>query len=175
MDGTPLPDLLRRHAGLVHRIAYGYCRNPTDREEVVQEALLQLWRSRDRYDGTSKEATWVYRIALNVAISFHRRERHHNERRHPEDVGAITIAAAPPADPGEDVERLLSCIDDLGELDRALVLLHLEGNDHATIAEVLGISVSNVGTKLQRIRTALRAALERRARSIREEDSHAAR
>ncbi|MCE9592944.1 MAG: sigma-70 family RNA polymerase sigma factor [Planctomycetes bacterium] len=175
MDAHELTDLLRRHAGLIHRIAYAYCRNATDREDVVQEIAVQLWRSRERYDARFAETTWVYRIALNVAISFHRREFEYRERRLPIDAHAITIAAASEAQPSEDVELLLRCIDELGAFEKALVLLYLDGNEHAVIAEVLGISVSNVGTKLLRIKDGLRAAFERRARSERTEGPHAAR
>ncbi len=175
MDTTQLTDLIRRHARLIHKIAWGYCRDATDREDVVQEVAVQLWRSRHRYDGRFKESTWVYRIALNVAISFHRRERRHRERRLPIDVHAVTIAAAPEAETGEDVQLLLRCIDDLGDMDKALVLLHLDGNDHTEIADVLGLSVSNVGTKLGRIKDRLRVALEQRARPQQTEGRHAAR
>ncbi len=175
MDTHQLTDLIRRHARLIHKIAYAYCRDATDREEVVQEVAVRLWRSREQYDERYKETTWVYRIALNVAISFYRRERRHQERRRPIDVHAIQIAAASEVEPGEDVQLLLRCIDDLGALDRALVLLYLDGSDHATIADVLGISVSNVGTKLSRIKDRLRVALEQRTRANEMEGPHAAR
>ncbi len=158
MDPTDLTSLLRRHAGLIHKIAFAYCRDATDREDVVQEIAVQLWRSRERYDPRFKETTWIYRIALNVAISFHRRERRHRERRVPLEAHPITIA---PSAPPEELQRLLRRLDDLPPLDRALVLLWLDGNDHASIAEVLGLSVSNVGTKLHRIKERLRAALAR--------------
>ena len=175
METNQLTDLIRRHARLIHKIAFVYCRDATDREDVVQEVAVQLWRSRHRYDERFKETTWVYRIALNVAISFHRRERRHRERRLPIDEHAIMIAAASEVEPGEDVQLLLRCIDDLGALDKALVLLYLDGNDHASIADVLGISVSNVGTKLFRIKDKLRVAFEERARSNEKERPHAAR
>jgi RNA polymerase sigma-70 factor (ECF subfamily) len=164
MEAQELTDLIRRHAGLIHKIAHAYCREAGDREEVVQEVALQLWRSRTRYDARYRETTWIYRIALNVAISFQRRERRHREGRLPIEC-AITLAAAPVPEPGPEVELLLACVEDLGALDKALVLLWLDGNDHASIADVLGISVSNVGTKLGRIKDRLRVAFERRARS----------
>jgi RNA polymerase sigma factor (sigma-70 family) len=175
MEAPQLTDLLRRHARLIHKIAWAYCRDATDREDVVQEIAVQLWRSRQRYDERFRETTWIYRIALNVAISFYRRERRHRERRLPLDVHAITIAALPELEPGADVQLLLRCIDDLGPLDKALVLLYLDGNDHASIADVLGISVSNVGTKLLRIKDRLRVAFERRAQAAGTEAPHATR
>lgn len=173
MDASPLPDLLRRHAGLIRKVATAYCRDATDREEVVQEIAVQLWRAHERYDARYRETTWVYRIALNVAISFHRRERRHREGRLSLEAHPTPLAAPAEAAPGEEVELLLRCIEDLGALERALVLLYLDGNDHASIAEVLGISVSNVGTKLGRIKDKLRVALQRRAN--RTEEPHGSR
>jgi len=173
MENAQFTELIRQHVGLIHKIAYAYCRDATDREDVVQETLVQLWRSRDRYDERYRQATWIYRIALNVAISFHRRERRHQERRTAIDEHPIAVAEA--VEPGEDVQLLLRCVDALGALDKALVLLYLDGNDHASIADVLGISVSNVGTKLGRIKERLRLAFEERARSDRKERPHAAR
>ena len=161
METQEFTDLIRRHARLIHKVAYAYCRDATDREDVIQEVALQLWRSRHRYDERYKETTWVYRITLNVAISFHRRERRHRQGRLSLDAHAITIAAASVV-PSEDVQLLFRCIDDLGALDKGLILLYLDGNDHASIADVLGVSVSNVGTKLLRIKDKLRVAVDQR-------------
>lgn len=172
MEAQEFTDLIQRNVRLIHKVAYAYCRDATDREDVIAEVALQLWRSRDRYDERYKETTWVYRIALNVAISFHRRAHRHRQKRQSLDAHAITIAAAS-VEPSEDVQLLMRCVDDLGALDKALVLLYLDGNDHASISDVLGISVSNVGTKLLRIKDKLRVAFDQRARPNGE--SHAAR
>lgn len=118
MEVQEFTDLIRRHAGLIHKIAYAYCRDVTDREDVFQEIALQLWRSRHQYDERYKETTWIYRIALNLAISFYRRERRHRERRLSLDDPAIIIEA-PLVEPSDDVQLLLRCIDDLGGLDKA--------------------------------------------------------
>ena len=162
MEAEHFNDLVRRHAGLIHKVAYAYCRDATNREDVLQEIALQIWLSHARYDRRFKETTWIYRIALNVAISFHRRERRHTERAQSRVENALTIEA-PTSEPDEQVQLLLVCIGDLGALDKALVLLYLDDYDHPAIAEVLGISVSNVGTKLMRIKDRLRVAFERRA------------
>jgi RNA polymerase sigma-70 factor (ECF subfamily) len=174
MDADQFTCLLRRHAGLLHKVAYAYCRNAADREDVVQEMAIQVWRSLQRYDGRAKETTWIYRIAVNVAISFFRREGRHPERRLPIDEHAVTLAV-PPTEPSDEVRLLLSCIDELGPLEKALVLLYLDGHDHASIADVLGLSVSNVGTKLLRIKQRLRAAIEKRTRPHLTEGSHGTR
>lgn len=169
MTDETFADLFDRHAGLIRRVASVYCRDAAAREDVAQEIALQAWRSRHRYDGRCKESTWLYRIAVNVAISHHRKERRRPERGLPLDEQTL---AAPEAGAGagagtgagEDARLLLRCIRELEPLDRALVLLYLDGNDHAAIAEVLGISASNVGTKLHRLKARMRAAFERYAR-----------
>lgn len=161
MEIAELTALLRRHAGLIHKIAHAYCRDATDREDVVQEIAIQLWRSREHYDPRYRETTWIYRIALNVAISFYRRERRHART---EPLDAVDALAVEPAPIASDVQQLLRFVGELGPLDKALVLLYLDGNDHAAIADVLGISVSNVGTKLGRITARLRAAFETTAK-----------
>jgi RNA polymerase sigma factor (sigma-70 family) len=144
-----LTDLLRAHAGLIRKVAYAYCRDPAEREDVVQEIAVQLWRARDRYDPRFAHTTWIYRVALNVAISYFRRTDRHRHDELPE------VAAEPPDPRLADLDRLLASLD---ALERALVVLYLDGNDHATIGEVLGISASNVGTKLDRIKGRLRVA-----------------
>lgn len=159
MEPSSPTELLRRHQGLIQKIAFAYCRNATDREDVVQEIQVQLWRCHDRFDGRGAESTWVYRLALNVAISFHRRERRHQDRR---DPLLQHPTAKEPAEPDEKVQHLLACIEDLGPLDKALVLLYLDAQDHATMASVLGLSLANVATKLHRIKARLRAAMTAR-------------
>lgn len=157
MSQDEFNSLLKRHAGLIYRVALTYCRNPTDREDVIQEIAVQLWKSLDHYDKRFRESTWIYRIAINVAISFHRRERRHSQQRTSIDGSGEAIAATP-IEPNHDLELLMRHVEELADMDRALILLYLEGTDHASIADILGISVSNVGTKLQRIKTKLSAA-----------------
>jgi len=100
MEVSQFTELIRRHAGLIHKIAYAYCRNAPDREDVVQEITVQLWRARDRYDERYRQTTWIYRIALNVAISFYRRERRHRDHGVPIEAGAIVVAE--PVELGRD-------------------------------------------------------------------------
>lgn len=156
MDSAAFTQLLRRHARLLHKVAYAYCREQADREDVVQEIALELWHARARYDPRFRETTWIYRIAINVAISWFRRQRRHREPRVAIEDALLAVA---PVVIDPDLERLLRALDELGALDRALVILYLDGNDHATIGDVLGLSTSNVGTKLARIKDKLRATL----------------
>lgn len=166
MQPSEFTELLRRHAGLVHKIAFAYCRDPVDRQDVLQEIAVQLWRSRHRFDRRFQETTWIWRIAINVAISFYRREHRHRARAGPlEDADGERALVVEPTPVGGDVQLLLRCIDELGELEKSLALLYLDGLDHASIAEVLGLSVSNVGTKLLRLKDKLRVAFEMNSRA----------
>lgn len=149
---------LTAHRKILFKVARLYCANAADREELTQDIVVQLWRSFARFDGRSTFATWMYRIALNVAISRVRDERRRPSRTVPLDDAVLeTARAEQQEDAGfADVAALLGRLD---ALDRALVLLHLEGHGHDAIAAILGISVSNVGTKLHRLKQRLRQTL----------------
>jgi RNA polymerase sigma-70 factor (ECF subfamily) len=153
--------LLDEHKKILYKVAGSYCRNPVDREDLVQEMVVQLWRSFDRYDESQRFSTWMYRIALNVAISFYRSESRRSRHTVPAEASILEIAGA--SSPGVELDgelRLLQqLIEQQGELDRALLLLYLDGNRHDTIAEILGISETNVGTKIARLKQKLRRDL----------------
>ncbi len=151
--------LLRRHEGLLRRIAWAWSRDDADRDDVLQEIAVQLWRVHGRIDPRLREASFVARVALNVAISFQRRERRHRTARVGVDVDHLAAAGPGPVERDDERERLRAAIDSLRDLDRALALLHLEGHDHAAIGEVLGISAANVATKWWRIKARLRERL----------------
>ncbi len=156
--------LLDEHKKILYKIASSYCRNAADRQDLVQEMVVQLWRSFDRYDERYRFSTWMYRIALNVAISFYRGEARRSRFHVPaEDTLLEVPAEAPGSSTSDDDLRLLEhFIGQLDELDRALVILYLDGNRHDTIAEILGISETNVGTKISRIKQRLRRDLTKK-------------
>jgi RNA polymerase sigma factor (sigma-70 family) len=145
--------LLEENAGILYRVARSYTRGPDEREDLVQEMVVQLWRSFGRYDEAQRFSTWMYRIALNVAISAVRTESRRARHIVVADADALQVAA-PERDPRLD--DMYEAIQRLDQLSRALVVLHLEGNPHEVIAEVLGISESNVSTRLGRIKQQLK-------------------
>jgi RNA polymerase sigma factor (sigma-70 family) len=147
--------LLDQHRGVVHKVAGAYGRTPADREDLAQEIIAQLWRSFPSYDPRLRFSTWMYRIALNTAISGYRSESVRGRHTVPADEETLQVAAPEP-DTDERLQELYRMIQTLNEMDRALVILYLDGNRYDAIAEVLGISESNVGTRLNRIRTRLR-------------------
>lgn len=151
-------ELLQRHRGIVLKVAGTYCRNPADRDDLAQEIAAQLWRSYPSFDPSKPFSTWMYRVALNVAISFARsrtvRERHTvalDERLHE----SIDKNAADP-ESEERIALLYRFIDRLDALNRALLLLYLDERSHREIAHVLGITETNVATKIGRLKQRLR-------------------
>lgn len=140
---------------LLYKVARVYGRSPEDREDLMQETVGQLWRAFPRYDARHKFSTWMYRIALNVAISWQRRER--TQTRHLVPAGEEILQLAPDAvDESEDVALLYRCIETFDDLNRALLMLYLDGRSHQEISVVLGITSTNVATKIGRLKDRLR-------------------
>jgi RNA polymerase sigma-70 factor (ECF subfamily) len=149
---------LEAHKKILYKVARIYCARPEDRQDLMQEIAIQLWRSHEGFDGRSAFSTWMYRVALNVAISWVRSrkyERHAVSLDEPLiDAAAIENAASNDASPHLRV-FLAQVLAGLGPLDRALILLYLEGHDHESTAAILGLTATNVATKINRIRTRL--------------------
>ncbi|HEY4432869.1 MAG TPA: sigma-70 family RNA polymerase sigma factor, partial [Candidatus Cybelea sp.] len=154
-----------RHRAILHKISSAYCSEPASREDLRQEIIVQLWRSYPRFDERLAFSTWMYRVALNVAISYARRRRRTDARRRRRTDARVelaepaiieTLSASPAAPQDERIERVLAFVNELDELNRALMLLYLDDYPHAEIATILGISQSNVATKISRIKERLR-------------------
>jgi RNA polymerase sigma-70 factor (ECF subfamily) len=156
-ERTRFGALLQQHRGIVLKVAGTYCRNPADREDLAQEIAEQLWRSFPSFDSGRTFSTWMYRVALNVAISSVRsrgvRERHTVALDDSIDV-VDENAADPETD--ESIALLHAFIGRLDRLSRALLLLYLDERSHREIADVLGITETNVATKISRLKRRLR-------------------
>ncbi|RZL16673.1 MAG: sigma-70 family RNA polymerase sigma factor [Hymenobacter sp.] len=156
MEPTAFADLLAQHQDLLYKVATLYCPDSDDRQDLLQEMRVQVWQSFPRYDRRVALSTWLYRVALNTAISFYRQ----TARRQARTVGLTAEALHMPEPSTSDQEgqlrRLEQFISELGELDKALMLLYLEAHPHAVIADILGISLSNVATKVGRIKEKLK-------------------
>lgn len=153
--------LWREHRGIVLKVASVYARGAEARLDLVQEIGAQLWRSFASFDERrAKFSTWLYRIALNVALSHLRRESSGDGRFEPLDEAHLeTVAGEPAAEPDERLAALYAFIGELDALNRALILLYLEDRSYAEIADVLGISATHVATKINRIKTRLRSRM----------------
>lgn len=144
---------LNEHRGIVYKIAHAYARNPEDWKDLTQEIILQLWKSYPRFDPRFKFSTWMYRVALNVAISTCRRE----QRRTSAVVSMEELVLEPaaplaPTDLDHQVAELYRVIGQFDELNRALMLLYLDDTSYRDMARILGISETNVATKINRLK-----------------------
>jgi len=154
---------LDRHRGILLKVATAYCRGAADREDLVQDMIVQLWRAYGRFDGRYSFSTWMYRIAVNVAISFYRSTTRW-PRVAPAGSAVLEELAAPeePAEHGR-LATLRGLIEELDPLNRALMILYLDDYPYAEIAAILGITETNVATKIGRIKERLRRNVAARA------------
>jgi RNA polymerase sigma factor (sigma-70 family) len=146
---------LREHAAILHHVARAFAVG-SDRHDLMQELLLTLWRAAPKFRGDARVSTFIYRVAHNAALAWFRRERQASARL--ETLDPVTADYFPAADvPGEDdrLELLYAAIRELTPLDRSMILLHLDERPYDEIADIHGISINNVGVRLNRIRRKL--------------------
>jgi RNA polymerase sigma factor (sigma-70 family) len=148
---------LDEHRGILWKVASSFCREDEDRRDLVQEIVVQLWRAFPRFDEQFRFSTWMYRIAMNVAISFHRSESRRTRDVMPLEESVLAIAA--PDRESDELRLLRWWIDGLDALNKALVILYLDGNTAGEIGAVMGISASNVTTKISRLKQRMRHEL----------------
>ncbi|MGE5355135.1 MAG: RNA polymerase sigma factor [Deltaproteobacteria bacterium] len=146
--------IIDEHKLILHKVSRAYCPDEDDRKDLIQEISLQIWRSIDKYNEEFKIATWIYRIALNVAISQFRKTS--KLKTMPLSTEEHKLEQSETNDDEEKLHMLEHFINELNVLDKALILLYLEEKSHSEIAEILGISKSNTGTKISRIREKLK-------------------
>jgi RNA polymerase sigma factor (sigma-70 family) len=148
---------LENNKGIIYKVANAYCKDSDDRQDLIQEITIQLWKSFHTYDGTAKFSTWIYRIALNTAISFYRKDSRRKAPLTPLSDTIIHTTSEITYDEKEVSLNLLEkFIRELNDLDRALMILYLEERNQNEIAAILGISIANVSTKVGRIKERLR-------------------
>ena len=147
--------LLEQHKKILYKVCNSYCRNRDDREDLAQEIIVQLWRSFRIYDGRSRFSTWMYRVALNVAISFYRRESVRTRHVILPEESLLDVVDEKESQPDE-MRLLYESIERLDPLNKALILLYLDGHSYAEVGEVLGISETNVATKISRLKIAFK-------------------
>jgi RNA polymerase sigma factor (sigma-70 family) len=150
--------VIKDNQRLIYKVCYSYCSNPENRKDLQQEILIQLWNSFSKFDGRIKISTWIYRIALNTAISFYRNDCKHKDKKAAIDASIISLSNLEPDDSeiDEKIAVLYQFIEHLNELDKALILLYLDDNKYQEIADILGISETNVATKINRIKNNLK-------------------
>ncbi len=148
--------ILGDHKKIVFKVCNVYCRNTEDRKDLAQEIIVQLWKSFHKYNNVYKISTWIYSIALNVAISFYRNKKRSEHIFYPGEIIEITKNGSESEEPETNIQLLYAFINQLDSLNKALMLLYLDKNSYKEIAEILGITETNVATKINRIKQKLK-------------------
>lgn len=146
------------HQGLLYKISLLYTDNRQDREDLYQEMVFQLWKSYDSFNAFSKLSTWMYRVALNTAI-YQVKKSKRRIATTAIDSKMHHIAEYSDQDDEENLKRINRQIQKLNLLEKGVILLYLEGKSHLEISEIIGLSKSNVGTRISRIKEKLKTEL----------------
>lgn len=143
-------EMIRQNEGVIYKVASFYADIDHPIGDLYQEVVLNLWKAFPSFRGESKYSTWIYRIALNTCVSFYRRSKR--------NVAYVDITVDIPEEVSnnEEIQELYKLINRLGKIERALVLLYLDDKPYKEIAEITGLTVTNVATKLSRIKDKLK-------------------
>ncbi len=145
--------LLNKHQNIIHKVCRLYMDKADEREDLFQEVTLQAWKAFASFRGDAQFSTWLYRVALNTAITFYRKEK----KQLPVFNTEIFPDSSESYNPIEEqVQAMYKAIGDLSKIDKALVMLYLEDYDYKTIGDMLGISPNNVAVKMNRVKVKLK-------------------
>lgn len=152
-------ELLEENQNIVHKICRLYTNNRDHHNDLFQEITIQLWRAFPKFRGDSKFSTWMYRVALNTAITLYRKSKRRVQTQNYEDV-QFRISAEDYDDTVEEQLKLMySAVKELNDIDKALVFLYLENKNYKEISDTLGISEVNARVKMNRVKTKLKKIL----------------
>ncbi|MFT6214924.1 MAG: RNA polymerase sigma-70 factor (ECF subfamily) [Roseivirga sp.] len=151
-------EMISDHKRILYKIMYSYCKNPEDRKDLEQEIIIQLWGSIDRYDDKYQLSTWIYKVALNVAVSHYRKDIVFTEKNVSLDEVIFKVAEDDFSKELMDsrMAQLHQFIDKLDPFKKAIIILYLEDKSYKQIGEILGLTETNVGSKISRIKHQLK-------------------
>ena len=143
-------ELIDQNKGIIYKVIRLYVRHEEDEKDLFQEILFRAWRSFPNFKGQSKFSTWLYRVGLNTVLTFKRRPA-----KVVTDENFESLPVAADKSYNEDTEALYHAIRELGDIDRMIVTLHLDGYANEEIAEIAGLTKNNIAVKLHRIKETL--------------------
>lgn len=150
--------VIKENEGLIFKVATLYTNSIQDKEDLYQEIVFQLWKSFDTFKEQSKLSTWMYRVAMNTAI-FNLKSVKRQINTISIDTETERFSEVVDKSEEERLRFLYENIQTLNLLERGIILLYLEGKNHQEIAEIIGISTTNVGTKILRIKEKLKSKI----------------
>lgn len=145
--------IINCNQGIIKSLCKAYYTSFEDQKDAFQDIVLQLWRSFDNFRGECEISTWIYRVSLNTLLGRARKEKHNIATEPINDVETAFV----PAMADSDTELLQLVLRTLQGTDKAIVILFLEGYKHKEIAQMLNLTVTNVSTKLNRVKETLKA------------------
>ncbi|ARN70850.1 MULTISPECIES: RNA polymerase sigma factor [Nonlabens] len=148
-------ELLDKHQNIVHKICRLYTNDQDAHNDLFQEVTIQLWKAYPKFRGDSKFSTWMYRVALNTAITLYRKNKRRVKTQEYDSVQFKIEDRKEEDDSNEQLTLLYSAIKQLNDIDKALVFLYLEDKNYKEISYTLGISEVNARVKMNRIKTKL--------------------
>ncbi|MGF7140246.1 RNA polymerase sigma factor [Roseimarinus sediminis] len=147
--------LIKENLGLIYKVANSYCKAQHEQEDLIQEIIFHLLKAYPRFDHQVKVTTWMYKVAFNVSISHFRKISTRQKYLAPMPEKLVSIDEAGPEESNDDLRLLQQFIEELDPLNKAILIMYLDGNHHNDIAQAMGLSESNVGTKIGRIKKQL--------------------
>ena len=148
--------------GIIHKVCRMYCDNPEHRKDLFQEIVIQLWKSYPRFRGDSKFSTWMYRVAINVAIQDLRKSKKKQQLFFQTNFFKETSDDALTEIQNEKLKLMYTAIADLNKIEKAIVMLHLDEKTNEEIAEIVGITQNYVRVKMNRIKIKLSKTIKNR-------------
>ena len=146
--------LLNQHQKIVYKVCNLYMDRHSEREDLFQEITLQAWKAYGNFRGDAKFSTWLYRVALNTAITFFRKEKNRPIIYSTDIVPEQSEDIFDPIE--EQVKAMYTAIGDLSKIDKAIVMLYLEDYSYNEIGDMMGITANNVAVKMNRIKVKLK-------------------
>lgn len=146
-------------AGIIIKICRAYTDAEEDFEDYYQEVCLQIWRSREQFNGQSEWSTWIYRLTLNVCMTL-LKKRKNSDRHFVSDAVLVEVDETIQAFSDESLNELYKAIKKLSEVDRAVIMLYLEEKSYQEIAEIMGTNPNNIGVRIKRIKERLKKLLD---------------
>ncbi len=145
---------IRENGKILHKFCHIYTDDRTEYEELFQEMMIQIWRSLEKFRGDAKVSTFIYRICINTALGFRAKLNDSKTKFDPLD-GKIFASQEKDKVQDENLQKIYAAIRELKPIERAIVGLYLDEKSYEEIAEILGISKTNVATRLMRLKKKL--------------------
>lgn len=152
-------NLLEKHQNIVHKICRMYADNEAQHKDLFQDITVQLWKAYPKFRGDSKFSTWMYRVALNTAITLYRKQKRKIKTQDIDAIGFKIEADVYDDTTEQNLKLMYAALKELNDIDKALVFLYLEDKNYSEISETLGISEVNARVKMNRVKKKLRTIL----------------